>query len=141
MFPFLFFTYKVILMEFCKYCNIADYASLCTCKINDDICPYTRRCSIDMCYKPNHMENCLLRKEGYKLKPNEYKVKFCIHDNLFVDIDDMTIEIANPYDYVPETVTLYNGENGYQFEPYTKEKKSTYKFKVDEDKEEKVEEK
>lgn len=117
-------------MEFCKYCNIANYTSYCTCKINGEICPYARRCSNDRCYKPNHMENCLLRKEGYGLKTNEYKVRFCIHNKLFVEIGDSVIEIDNPYDNVPETVILYKGENGYQFEPYIKEKKTTYQGKT-----------
>ena len=51
------------------------------------------------------------------MKQNEYKVRFCLRGNLFVEIENMVIEIKNPYNYVPEKVVLYKYDNDYHFKP------------------------
>lgn len=103
-------------MEFCKYCKIASINSYCTCELNGEVCPYVRRCNIDMCYKPNNMDKCNLRAREDILDRNEYKVRFCLNNTLYVEVNDGVIQVKNPYDYEPKTVFLYQYDGGYHFE-------------------------
>jgi len=77
------------------------------------------------------MDKCLLRKESTALNDNEYKVRFCLHGVLYVEMGDSIMQIKNPYDYIPEKVTLYKGENGYSFTKYRKSTKKKVETEVE----------
>lgn len=114
-------------MEFCEYCKIASINSYCTCGLSGDVCPYVRRCNIDMCYKPNNIDKCNLKIKEDTLNRNEYKVRFCLNGVLYVEVNDSVIQVDNPYDYEPKTVVLYQYDGNYHFEEKRAEKPYTNK--------------
>ena len=82
------------------------------------------------------MEKCPLRQvweEDLTLKTNEYKVRFCIRNTLFVEIDNGVIEIVNPYDYNPKTVELVKVLGTYYVKGFEPKKKKATKEEVAKD--------
>lgn len=62
------------------------------------------------------MDKCNLRAREDILDRNEYKVRFCLNNTLYVEVNDGVIQVKNPYDYEPKTVFLYQYDGGYHFE-------------------------
>lgn len=95
-------------MEWCPNCIIGEYKAYCTCKLTNNICVFTRRCSREMQWLPlDSMQKCKLRSDIVK-----GNIRFIKNGYLFVDVDDRTVKIKNPYDYEPTNVNIVkiNGE-------------------------------
>lgn len=74
-----------------------------------------RRCNVEHKWLPiDSMDVCTLRQpeRGIVLKNNEYKVRFEKDGDLYIEMGDYVIQKKNPYDDIPEKVTLIevNGE-------------------------------
>lgn len=94
-------------MQFCQFCIIAPFNDYCRCKKTGEICPFVRRCTNEMRWKPlNSMANCTYRLKEEKMNKNEYNVRFALKGKLFVEIDNYVKEIDNPFDIIPKKVEL-----------------------------------
>lgn len=92
---------------FCRYCTVGKYDEFCTCKKNGQICPFVRRCTRDRVWKPlDSMSKCTLRTEEVKVPKGMNRVRFELHGELYVEVDEFVYSIKNPYDYIPELVEL-----------------------------------
>lgn len=94
-------------MEFCEFCIVAPYEDFCQCKVDSYLCPFVYRCQTEMRWKPlDGMKSCVNNRINLPLAKDEYRVKFELKGNLFIEIGDFVKEIKNPFDYVPQKVTL-----------------------------------
>lgn len=94
-------------MVFCPDCIITEYAKPCICK-QGNICAYMRRCTDKMKWIPlDGMDKCKLRSDN-----QHGNVRMVYEGYLYIDVDDTTIKIKNPYNYEPTNVDLIKDENG-----------------------------
>lgn len=94
-------------MEFCKFCVVAPYNDFCRCQVDNDLCPFVYRCTVEMRWKPlDGMDKCTNRVKEETLAKDEYRVRFALKGRLFVEIDDFVKEVPNPFDSVPQKVKL-----------------------------------
>ena len=96
-------------MSMCEYCEIGSYFGLCTCVKSHEVCPFMRRCNVEHKWLPiDSMDVCTLRQpeRSIVLKNNEYKVRFEKDGDLYIEMGDYVIQKKNPYDDIPEKVTL-----------------------------------
>lgn len=116
-------------MSMCEYCEKGSYHGFCTCLKSGDICPFMRRCGIEHTWLPiDSMNSCSLRQPErvIELKNGEYKVRFEKGGDLYIEVGDIVIQKANPYDYIPEKVELVRVDNEMYFKGFEpKEKKET----------------
>jgi hypothetical protein len=66
------------------------------------------------------MDVCKLRQpeRGIVLKNNEYKVRFEKNGDLYIEMGDYVIQKKNPYDDIPEKVTLIDVDGELYFEGF-----------------------
>lgn len=124
---------------YCEHCMVSTYNNLCKCMVSGEVCPFVRRCTKELIWKPlDSMFTCKLKKEGKKVPTGKNKILFCLHNELYVDMGNMVISVPNIYDNVPDYVEIIKYENEYYIkgtEPQVKKKS-----KVKEDVKDAVEE-
>ena len=69
------------------------------------------------------MDVCKLRKpeRSITLNKNEYKVRFEKDGELYIEMGDYVIQKKNPYDYIPEKVTMIKVGGEMYFEGFVPE--------------------
>lgn len=121
-FPHFFTYYKGgDIMSMCEYCEIGSYFGFCTCIKSHETCPFMRRCNVEHKWLPiDSMDVCRLRQpeRSMVLKNNEYKVRFEKEGDLYIEMGDYVIQKKNPYDYIPEKVTLIEVDGELYFEGF-----------------------
>lgn len=92
---------------------ICKYVDKNLCKATNEICPYMNYCDKIKGYKPSRYmpENCPVKKRA-SCPPGYYPVRQERKGYLYVDIDDVTHKIKNPFDIVPEYVQARKYKNG-----------------------------
>lgn len=111
-------------MSMCEYCEIGSYFGFCTCINSHEICPFMRRCNVEHKWLPiDSMDACKLRKpeRSITLNKNEYKVRFEKDGELYIEMGDYVIQKKNPYDYIPEKVTMIKVGGEMYFEGFVPE--------------------
>ena len=85
------------------------------CSINNQPCPYMYFCSTHQIWKPlkSMPINCNMKKKaeapkGYTVVRDERK------GWLYLDVDNQTIMLKNPFDYVPRFVKLSKTKEGWK---------------------------
>ena len=120
----------------CKYCEIGDYFNTCICTLNNNICPFMRRCNVEKRWLPlNTMEQCHARMEVNKVdivENGKYNVLFEKNHQLYVEVDNAIIKVDNPFDVTPTKVNLNEVDgvqyvSGYEPKPKAVTKKGTNK--------------
>lgn len=107
----------------CEFCQITSYEKQPMCAKSNTICVYVRRCLDKHIWLPLSAMTICERK----VKNVKGNVKFVMNNNLFVDYGDMTLQIANPYDYEPENVEVIKIDNQYYIKGFEPVKKDTTK--------------
>ena len=80
-----------------------------------------RRCNVEHKWLPiDSMDVCTLRQpeRSIVLKNNEYKVRFEKDGDLYIEMGDYVIQKKNPYDDIPEKVTLIEVDGELYFEGF-----------------------
>lgn len=80
-----------------------------------------RRCNVEHKWLPiDSMDVCTLRQpeRSIVLKDNEYKVRFEKDGDLYIEMGDYVIQKKNPYDDIPEKVTLIEVDGELYFEGF-----------------------
>lgn len=93
-------------------CNYVDL-SQGVCKISSDKCPYVFFCNKILSYKQlsSMPDNCQI-KVKHELPKGYNKVAFERHGYLYIEVDEFTEVIKNPYTYVPSFVKLSKTKTG-----------------------------
>lgn len=83
------------------------------CSITEDNCPFMYFCTKINNWKPlNSMpENCMV-KERFEVPKGYYKVRMERKGFLYIDIDNQTIKVPNPFEEIPLYVKAYKLRNG-----------------------------
>lgn len=83
------------------------------CSITEDNCPFMYFCTKINSWKPlNSMpENCMV-KERFEVPKGYYKVRMERKGFLYIDIDNQTIKVPNPFEEIPLYVKAYKLRNG-----------------------------
>lgn len=84
------------------------------CKINQLPCPWVYWCDKVQSWRPNKYmpENCKTKKT---VKHNgKYKVRDSRKGFLYVDIEETTYKIENPFDFVPDYVDVQKRNGVYK---------------------------
>lgn len=119
---------------FCKYCNVAGYNEYCTCAKNGEICPFVRRCMNEKRWKPlDAMNKCKLGKDEVVVPKGKNKVRFALHEELYVEVGEFVYNIKNPYDHVPEFVEIVDIDGIKYIKGFEPQIKSSKKKKKDEE--------
>lgn len=106
-------------MSFCKNCKVDKEAKFCICNLDNEICPFVRRCATWGTWLPlSAMERCgkknLQEKgEDIELKKGETKVFKESHGKLYLIVNGQTVRMQNPFDYIPKTVELIKKDGEY----------------------------
>lgn len=92
---------------------MCEYNKLNKCLITNDICPYVFFCNKQNIWKPLKsmptqckIKNKLMIPKGY------YKVRMERKGYLFIDIDNITIKVKNPFEDIPIFVKASKLKNG-----------------------------
>lgn len=120
-------------MSMCEYCEIGSYFGLCTCMKSHEVCPFMRRCNVEHKWLPiDSMDVCTLRQpeRSIVLKNNEYKVRFEKDGDLYIEMGDYVIQKKNPYDDIPEKVTLIEVDGELYFEGFVPQAQEEEQEKV-----------
>ena len=93
-------------------CNYVDL-SKGKCKISLENCPYLYFCNKKMAYKESKAmpEDCPIKKR-HEMPKGYNKVVFERHGDLYIEVDNYTVIIKNPFNYVPEYVKLSKNKQG-----------------------------
>jgi hypothetical protein len=86
------------------------------------------------------MTYCKIRKEGVIVPKGKNRVRFEMRGILYVDVDDFTYEIKNPYDYTPNYVEVTKVGGEYYIKGFEPKKKSDVAKDSDKTKDEKEKE-
>ena len=83
------------------------------CLISKENCPFVYWCDKIHAYKPSSSmpENCKI-KEKLQIPKGYSKVRFERKGYLYVDVNDQTIQIKNPFDDIPLYVKVTKSKDG-----------------------------
>lgn len=83
------------------------------CTITTNICPYMYFCYKKQCWLPlKSMPKLCKVQEKLEIPKGYYKVRMERKGYLYIDIDDQTYKILNPFDDVPLYVKVTRLKNG-----------------------------
>lgn len=93
---------------------MCEYAKENKCIVTNEVCPWMYWCNKRQIYKPSrHMpQNCNI-KARVEVPKGYYKVRMERKGYLYVDIDNCTYKIKNPFDDIPlyvKATKLKSGE-------------------------------
>lgn len=85
------------------------------CSVTNTRCPYVYFCSKTMAWKPNKYmpQDCKVKKQ-IEVPEGCYYVRDARKGYLYVDIDNQTYKLLNPFDFVPTYVKISKTKNGYK---------------------------
>lgn len=115
--------------EFQYYKKEEKYYPKLYCNINDNRCPYSKRCNIEEKWLPlPSQKNCGVREMELKRNiPNDaYAVRFEKGGFLYVDVENHTMKFKNTIGKIPNGY-VYIKEDKISLEPFKEEKKKEKK--------------
>lgn len=85
------------------------------CRITQSVCPYVYYCDKIQAFKPsqNMPLNCRI-KEKVQIPKGYYKVVNVRKNWLYIDYNDITIKVKNPFDASPVYVKVSKTKDGYK---------------------------
>lgn len=94
---------------------MCEYVSENQCRITHEVCPYVYYCEKIQSFKPstNMPLNCRI-KEKAEIPKGYYKVVNVRKDWLYIDYNDITIKVKNPFDIAPVYVKVSKVKDGYR---------------------------
>lgn len=92
---------------------MCNYVQNNQCRITKNNCPYMYYCNKAKSWIPlkNMPTNCKV-KENFEIPKGYYKVRMERKGYLYIDIDNQTFKILNPFDEVPLYVKATKLKNG-----------------------------
>lgn len=94
---------------------MCNYRDKNICRINNNVCPWVYWCDKINAHKelskmPKHCRiiDSIPVPDGYN------KVEFERNGYLYVKVDNQTIKIKNPFDYIPTMVKIYQSKSGWK---------------------------
>lgn len=84
------------------------------CKVNNAICPWVYWCDKLQVWKPNKdmPKNCKIQTSVKHT--GKYPVRSYRKGYLYVDINDITYKLENPFDFVPESIDVQKKNGVYK---------------------------
>lgn len=93
------------------------------CKVTKNICPWVFWCGKINNYKEREgIDQYCKYKKQETIPAGYYNVEFEKHGYLYIMVNDQTLKILNPFDYVPKYVKLYQNKGVWKIKK-EKEKK------------------
>ena len=94
---------------------MCEYVQLNKCSISGEVCPFMYYCNKLRIWKPlkSMPEKCNI-KENFEIPKGYCKVRFERKGYLYVDINNQTFAIKNPFDDVPKYVKATKTKNGWR---------------------------
>ena len=94
---------------------MCDYVGGNKCNITNDVCPFIYWCNKVNDWRPlSSMPNRCKRIDSLEAPEGFYKVRQSRKQWLYVDIENETIMIKNPYDEVPALVKVEQNSDTYK---------------------------
>ena len=92
---------------------MCEYVKENQCLITKEVCPFVYWCDKIHSYKlsPSMPENCKI-KSKLQIPKGYSKVRFERKGYLYVDVNDQTIQIKNPFDDIPLYVKVTKSKDG-----------------------------
>ena len=93
---------------------MCEYVQENKCIITNHICPFMYWCDNMQIWRPNRYmpTNCKVKENNIVRHKGKYQVRNHRHNYLYVDIDNCTYKILNPFDFVPDYVDVTKTKNG-----------------------------
>ena len=99
--------------------RLCEYTDKNMCKISGEICPFMYFCTKRQIYKPlNSMPKSCHVKINVEVPDGYYRVREERKGYLYVDINEITYKILNPFDSVPKYVKATKTKNGWRLKKY-----------------------
>ena len=94
---------------------MCEYVEKNQCRVTQTICPYVYYCDKIQAFKPSQSMplNCRI-KEKAEIPKGYYKVVNVRKNYLYIDYNDITIKVKNPFDEVPLYVKVLKAKEGYK---------------------------
>lgn len=94
---------------------MCEFAEENKCVITNNVCPFIYWCDKLQTWRANKYmpTNCKTKTNTVRHK-GKYRVRECRKGYLYVDIDDRTYKILNPFDFVPDYVDVQKRGGEYQ---------------------------
>lgn len=92
---------------------MCEYVRENQCIVTREVCPYVYYCDKIRAYRPSTSmpQNCKI-KEKLEIPKGYCKVRDERKGWLYVDYEDITIKVKNPFDYIPLYVRVRKLKNG-----------------------------
>lgn len=86
------------------------------CSITNCICPFMYWCDKMQIWRPNKYmpKNCKIKEKNIVSHKGKYRVRDFRNNFLYVDIENMTYKIENPFDFIPDYVDVQKKNGNYQ---------------------------
>lgn len=94
---------------------MCEYTYQNKCSLTNDICPYVYWCNRLRIWKPlTAMPEICNIKKSYEVPKGYYRVRQERKGFLYVDIDNQTYKIENPFNYIPEFIKIVKTKSGFK---------------------------
>lgn len=92
---------------------MCEYADKNTCRISHEVCPWMYLCSQTGTWRPNNYmpSNCKM-KQKIEIPAGYCKVREERKGWLYIDVDEQTIRVKNPFDHTPLYVRVRKLKSG-----------------------------
>nr|DAG40289.1 MAG TPA: hypothetical protein [Caudoviricetes sp.] len=92
---------------------MCEYVKENKCSVTSQICPYVYYCDKTHSYRAsNYMPSDCKIKRNVKIPSGYYKVRQERKGYLYIDYDDVTIKVRNPFNYIPVYVKVKKTKDG-----------------------------
>lgn len=92
---------------------MCEYVKQNQCSLTNEVCPFVYWCDRLQIWKPSKAmpEICNIKK-SHEVPKGYYTVRQERKGYLYVDIDNITYKLENPFDYIPEFVKVSKTKSG-----------------------------
>lgn len=93
---------------------MCEYLKNNICTINKTVCPWVYWCDKLQIWRFNKYmpKNCKTKQQVKVKHEGKYQVIQCRKNYLYVEVDNITYKLLNPFDFVPEYVDLKKQKDG-----------------------------
>ena len=94
---------------------MCNYVKENKCLITNQICPFVYYCDKIHGYKPspNMIQDCKVKRTA-EIPDGYFLVRDARKDYLYIDYDEITIKVKNPFDFIPQYVKVTKTRTGYK---------------------------